>query len=69
MQKDDNIIIVCGSFRTRGYPKRWFPKDGVRRVEGKHCRSRLDDTLSAISSGSKVFVNSDIVVFKYSKSV
>ena len=33
MQKDDNIIFVCGCFRTRWYAKRWFPKDGVRRVE------------------------------------
>ena len=31
-QKDDNIIFVCGCFRTRYYAKRWFPKTGVRRV-------------------------------------
>ena len=34
MEKDDNIRFVCGCFRTRRYAKRWFPKDGVRRVEG-----------------------------------
>ena len=36
MQKDDNIIFVCGCFRTRWYAKRWFPKDGVRRVGLPH---------------------------------
>ena len=34
MQKDDNIRLICRTFRTRCYAKRWFPKDGVRRVGG-----------------------------------
>ena len=32
MQKDDKLIFVCGCIRTRCYAKRWFPKDGVKRV-------------------------------------
>ena len=32
MQKDDNIRFISWCFRTRLFAKRWFPKDGVRRV-------------------------------------
>ena len=32
MQKDDDILLVCGCFKTRSYAKRWFRKDAVRRV-------------------------------------
>ena len=32
MQMDDKFIFVSGCFRTRGYAKKLFPKDGVRRV-------------------------------------
>ena len=30
--KDDKIRFVSGCFRTWKFAKRWFPKDGVRRV-------------------------------------
>ena len=35
----------------------------IKRLEGKHCRSRWDSSLWAVSSGSAVFANSAIVVF------
>ena len=35
----------------------------IQRQEGKHCRSRWDGSLWAVSSGSAVFANSAIVVF------
>ena len=32
MQKDGKVIFVCRCFKTRICAKRWFPKDGFRRV-------------------------------------
>ena len=32
MKKDDKIRFVSGCLRTWYFAKRWFPKDGVRRV-------------------------------------
>ena len=54
MQKDDNIIFVCGCFRTRRYAKRWFPKDGVRRVTSNHLKIRM---------------STNIWIFEYSHSI
>ena len=45
------------------FAKRQFPNDGVRRVEGKHCISRWDGLLWAVSSGFTVFAKSAFVVF------
>ena len=63
--KEQMTKLCLQNFKKKSYINCIMLK--IQRLEGKHCRSRWDGSLWAVSSESAVFANSAIVVFGYNR--